>query len=104
MKLSEFWRSMEELLRIPGIGTTSALRILRQRRLCQVQYDDLKKMGVVLKRAKHFLTCAGKYHGEGSFFPVTIRRLMLEGTDGQQLSLFQQQMVLPEQKKVLLNG
>ena len=96
--------SMEELLRIPGIGTTSALRILRQRRLCSVQYDDLKKMGVVLKRAKHFLTCAGKYYGEGSFFPETIRRLMLEGNDGQQLSLFQQQMVLPEQKKVLLHG
>lgn len=96
--------SMEDLLRIPGIGTTSALRILRQRRLCSIQYDDLKKMGVVLKRAKHFLTCAGKYYGEGSFFPETIRRLMLEGTDGQQMSLFQQQMVLPEQKKVLLHG
>lgn len=40
----------EELLRIPGIGPTSAQRIVRQRALASISYDTLRKMGVVLKR------------------------------------------------------
>ncbi len=55
--------NLDELLRIPGVGTTSAFRILRQRKLCKVKYEDLKKMGVVLKRARFFLTCSGKFYG-----------------------------------------
>lgn len=48
------------LLRVPGIGVKSALRIVKARRLGQVQFEDLKKMGVVLKRALYFITCNGK--------------------------------------------
>jgi len=92
--------SMEDLLRIPGIGTISALRIVRQRKVAQVHYDDLKKMGVVLKRAKYFFTCDGKYYGDGSFLPEAIRKVMVDGPDGQQLSLFQQQYALPGQRQV----
>ncbi|MCL2111508.1 MAG: putative DNA modification/repair radical SAM protein [Clostridiales bacterium] len=55
--------SEAELLRIPGIGNVSARRILRQRRVQKVRYEDLKKMGVVMKRARYFLTCGGRYHG-----------------------------------------
>lgn len=51
--------SMEELLRIPGVGNVSAMRIVRQRRLSAVKFDDLKKIGVVVKRAKYFMTCCG---------------------------------------------
>jgi predicted DNA-binding helix-hairpin-helix protein len=61
--------SLEELLRIPGVGNTSATRIMRQRREAAVRYDDLKKMGVVLKRAKYFLTCSGRYYGDGELEP-----------------------------------
>ena len=43
----------EILLRVPGIGVTSALRIIRARRLCNLSYDNLKKLGVVLKRARY---------------------------------------------------
>ena len=56
--------SYDTLMRIPGIGAVSARRIVRQRRLSAVKFDDLKKMGVVLKRAKYFLTCSGRYYGE----------------------------------------
>ena len=80
--------SFEELLRIPGIGTTSAYRILRQRRVASVRYEDLKKMGVVLKRAKYFLTCSGKYYGLASLDPEEIRRELLENTQEKQLSMF----------------
>ncbi len=48
------------LLRVPGIGVKSARRILRARRSCRLDFPDLKKMGVVLKRAAFFITCGGK--------------------------------------------
>lgn len=48
------------LLRIPGIGVKSAKRIIRARRSSKVGFEDLKKMGVVLKRALYFITCNGK--------------------------------------------
>lgn len=52
------------LLRIPGIGVRSARRIISARRMSSLSYEDLKKFGVVLKRARHFITCRGKYFGE----------------------------------------
>lgn len=52
----------EMLLRVPGIGVTSAKRILQSRRWAALGFEDLKKMGVVLKRAKYFILCKGKYY------------------------------------------
>ena len=48
------------LLRVPGIGYKSASRIVKARRMGVLQFEDLKKMGVVLKRALYFITCNGK--------------------------------------------
>ena len=48
------------LLRVPGIGYKSASRIVKARRLGVLKFEDLKKMGVVLKRALYFITCSGK--------------------------------------------
>lgn len=48
------------LLRVPGIGYTSARRIVRARKMGSLDFPDLKKMGVVLKRALYFVTCKGK--------------------------------------------
>ena len=48
------------LLRVPGLGVNSARRICRSRRYGRLQFEDLKKMGVVLKRAMYFITCQGK--------------------------------------------
>ena len=50
----------QTLLRVPGIGYKSAQRIVRARRLGSLDYESLKKMGVVLKRAIYFITCKGK--------------------------------------------
>lgn len=52
------------LLRVPGIGVKSAQTIISSRKLCSLGYEDLKKLGVVLKRARHFITCRGKFYGE----------------------------------------
>ena len=51
--------SYDTLLKVPGIGVTSARRILQARRTCTLDFEDLKKIGVVLKRAAYFITCRG---------------------------------------------
>jgi len=52
--------SYKMLLRIPGIGVKSAQRIVAARRVANLDFDHLKKLGVVLKRALYFITCNGK--------------------------------------------
>lgn len=52
--------SYHTLLRVPGIGYKSAERIVKARRTARLTFDDLKKIGVVLKRALYFITCSGK--------------------------------------------
>lgn len=48
------------LLRVPGIGTNSVRRIIKARKHAKLSFTDLKKMGVVLKRALYFITCDGR--------------------------------------------
>ncbi|NBH27419.1 putative DNA modification/repair radical SAM protein [Lachnospiraceae bacterium] len=48
------------ILRVPGIGVKSAQRIMRARRNGSLNFNDLKKIGVTLKRALYFITCSGK--------------------------------------------
>ncbi|HIW79916.1 MAG TPA: putative DNA modification/repair radical SAM protein [Candidatus Acetatifactor stercoripullorum] len=50
----------EKLLRVPGIGVKSAQRIVAARRKANLNFGDLKKIGVVLKRAVYFITCCGR--------------------------------------------
>ena len=50
----------EMLLRVPGIGVKSAQRIIAARRSVNLSFADLKKIGVVLKRAIYFITCGGR--------------------------------------------
>jgi len=54
----------EQLLRVPGLGVKSARRILAARRVGSLGFDDLKRIGVVMKRAQYFITCRGKYNGQ----------------------------------------
>ena len=48
------------LLRVPGIGPKSAGRIVKARQMSKLRFEDLKKIGVVLKRAVYFITCSGQ--------------------------------------------
>lgn len=50
----------QDLIRVPGIGVKSAMRIVTARRASTLRFDGLKKLGVVLKRAQYFITCSGK--------------------------------------------
>lgn len=55
------------LLRVPGIGTNSAQRIVMARKSAVLDFNDLKRMGIVLKRAVYFITCNGK-----TMYPIKI--------------------------------
>ena len=48
------------LLRVPGMGVKSVKRIIAARRQGLLDFESLKKMGVVLKRAMYFITCSGR--------------------------------------------
>lgn len=52
--------SYDTLLRVPGMGVKSARRIVAARRSSALDFPDLKKIGVVLKRARYFITCSGR--------------------------------------------
>lgn len=56
--------SFEELIRVPGIGLISAKRIIKMRRFMNLDLNSLKKLGVVTKRAKYFITFKGNSLGE----------------------------------------
>ena len=88
----------ERLLRVPGIGVKSAKRIVAARRSARLRFEDLRRIGVVLKRALYFITCGGRM-----MYPTKleenyiVRNLTNEkdrvqfGSDGmtyQQMSLF----------------
>lgn len=85
----------ETLLRVPGIGVLSAKRILVSRRGGRLKIDDLRKLGVVMKRAQYFLTASGRV-AEGLRFSqdsllrnlIALEQPLLPQPEISQLSLF----------------
>lgn len=67
------------LLRVPGLGMISAQRIIRARRVGTLSYDDLVKLGVVMKRARYFLSAPGAASADLSIDPLILRRKLLAG-------------------------
>ena len=80
----------KDLIRIPGIGVTSAKRIVMARRHNVIKYEHLKKLGVVIKRAKYFITVNGEFLGFRKESPELIRNALMEKEkmEMQQLKLF----------------
>ena len=80
---------LETLLRVPGIGAKSAYKITEARRYAILDFDNLAKMRVVLKRAKHFITCKGKFYGSGSITAISNSLLISDGGEvNEQLTMF----------------
>mgnify|MGYP001169658311 FL=1 len=78
----------ELLLRVPGIGVTSARRIVEARRHKKLDLDDLRKMGCVMKRAQYFVTAKGRYSAPVPPDNPLLRDILVEGTPYPQMSLF----------------
>ena len=87
--------SYYDLLKIPGIGPTSAKKIISSRKYFKIEFKDLKKMGISLKKCKYFVLCNGKYFTDQEYFKKSFieRNLLLENKSnvenvGVQLTLF----------------
>lgn len=88
---------VETLLRVPGIGAKSAYKITVARKYTRLTFDDLKKMRVVLKRAKHFITCSGKFYGSDKPETVRLQLTAIERMqNATQLSLFSSADLSPD--------
>ena len=104
----------ESLLRVPGIGVLSAKRIVVARRAHSLSLEDLKKLGVTLKRAQHFITCSGKYGGAYSLEERILRSVLAETTKGStcgkkrlvenQMSLFNETVCTNETLSSVVTG
>ncbi|HBC93749.1 MAG TPA: putative DNA modification/repair radical SAM protein [Pelotomaculum sp.] len=109
--------SYNDLLRVPGIGVTSVKRIITARRTAALDFDGLRKLGVVLKRAQYFITCGGKIaDGLKITGDAVLRALMSEKAWGmynenspphpaaEQLSLFDEPSFCQEDVQKCLTG
>lgn len=109
--------SYQDLLRVPGIGAISAKRIIAARRTGPLNFDGLKKLGVVLKRAQYFITCGGRTaEGMKVSQEEVLRALMSKQAFGmysqdyslqpraEQLSLFDEPAFLEEDLRKCLTG
>ncbi len=82
------------LLRVPGIGAKSAYKIIEARKFAALDYDNLVKMRVVLKRAKHFITCKGKFYGSENELQVKTSLLLAGRSEiNEQTSMFSETSV-----------
>ena len=101
------------LLRIPGIGVKSARRILMARKSTMLDFDNLKRIGVVLKRAHYFITCKGRmmHHTKIDEDYITRQILQLENKKNweleysmtfRQLSLFDDKVFVEQNQDVTM--
>ena len=70
--------SYKDLLRVPGIGVTSAKRIVMTRKYSTIRYEHLKKLGIVIKRAKYFIVVNGEFLGFKKENPELLRNTLIE--------------------------
>ena len=103
----------EMLIRVPGIGIRGARKIISARRINSLTFIDLKKLGIVIKRAQYFVTCGGKYFGCVPLDYEKIKRaltpkidLNLLEEDSEQISFFDNEInkILLPYGTTLTNG
>lgn len=105
-KLSWALRNMEQfpvdintadyrmILRIPGIGVTSAKKIITARKFGRLRQDQLKAMGVAWNRARHFIRCADSVYRLNDPDPVQVKGLILGESSSKYLKVAQNQLAL----------
>jgi len=80
--------SLEELIRIPGIGVRGASKIINARRFKKLSFSDLKQLKISTKKAKYFIVCNGKYQKDIPMYRENIKLDYLKPPKPKELSLF----------------
>ena len=80
--------SLEELIRIPGIGVRGASKIINARRFKRLNFSDLKQLKISTKKAKYFIVCNGKYQKDIPMYRENIKLDYLKPPKPKELSLF----------------
>ena len=86
----------KEIIRIPGIGRQSAMKIVKSRQFGKLHEYQVRKMGISFNRAKFFMTCADTSFNLGSPSPLAIKKKITDQSNSKykskipenQLSLF----------------
>ena len=95
---------LEMLLRVPGIGAKNAQKILQTRKYTKLTFEDLIKMRIALKQAKHFITCGGKYLGAAHESQVRGLLTAIETQESEeQLDIFSM-LSTPQNALIALHG
>ena len=95
---------LEMLLRVPGIGAKNAYKITEARKYAKLSFEDLTKMKIALKRAKHFITCNGKFFGAKNEGAVRGLLAAAETTESaEQMNLFSM-LSTPQNALIALHG
>lgn len=95
---------LETLLRVPGIGAKNAYKIIEARRYTKLTFEDLGRMRVALKRARHFITCNGKFFGAQTEGAIRGFLAAAEGSENAEQLNFFQQISSPQNALIALHG
>ena len=97
--------SYQQLIRVPGLGIQCAKRIISARRTARLDFTDLRKMHVSLKRAQYFITCKGKYYRIQDPQPQMILRALKPNARSpyEQLTLFPETTATSQSDVEVLN-
>lgn len=82
------------ILRVPGIGVTSAQKIIQARKFGRLRIDQLKKIGVSYNRAKHFIICADTPYQLKDYQGSQIKSFIMAESQSKYLHAANQQMLL----------
>lgn len=92
----------ECILRVPGIGVQSAQKIILARRHRRLNSDHLKKIGVVMKRARYFITCNELLASTTDWEPIRLKQKLIRDTNSKNKKLFDTQLSLFDDYKPAL--
>lgn len=85
---------LDLIKRIPGIGVTSALKIVAARKFNKLNWEHLKKFGIAANRAKYFITCNRMEAPLKEYLPEQIRQFILTKGTSKYKPTFSTQMSL----------
>jgi putative DNA modification/repair radical SAM protein len=85
---------LQMILRVPGIGLLSAQKIVSARIFGKLNWDQLKKMGVSINRAKYFITCKSNEFERRDLTGNNIKQFILAASQSKYLKNAQTQLNL----------